>query len=70
MANSYDAIISTIRTAIYGRDMREAIAKGFEMCKAGGGGGSTVFIDKTLTRSDYAADAKVVGDRFDRCYPS
>lgn len=64
MENSYDAIISTIRTAIYGRDMREAIAKGFEMCKAGGGGGSTVFIDKTLTRSDYAADAKVVGDRF------
>lgn len=62
MASAMESIISTIRSAIYGRDMREAIARGFELC--GGQSGSIVNIDKTLTLSDYAADAKVVGDRF------
>lgn len=60
----YSEIINTIRSAIYGRDMREAIAQGFEKCAAGGG--TALNIDKTLTMSDWAADAKVVGDRFEQ----
>ena len=60
---NYASIINTIRSAIYGRDMREAIAQGFELCSENGGGGA-VNIDKTLTLPDYAADAKVVGDKF------
>lgn len=60
---NYASIINTIRSAIYGRDMREAIAQGFELCSENGGGGG-VNIDKTLALPDYAADAKVVGDKF------
>lgn len=52
-------IISTIRNAVYGKDMREAIARGFELIPE-----NQVLIDKTLKLSDYAADAKIVGDRF------
>ena len=41
-------IINTIRTARYGRDMRTAIANGFELIDHGGGGGGTPSIDCTL----------------------
>lgn len=54
-----DTIISTIRNAVYGRDMREAIARGFELIPE-----NQVLIDKTLKLSDYAADSKTVGDKF------
>ena len=58
-------IINTIRSAIYGRDMREAIAQGFELCSEnGGGGGGSVTVDTTLTVSGQAADSKTVGDKF------
>ena len=61
----YSGIIHTIETAVYGRDMRQAIANGFRLCQTNeGGGGGAVNIDKTLTLPDYAADAKVVGDKF------
>lgn len=64
MAN-YTSIINTIRSAIYGRDMREAIAQGFELCSEnGGGGGGSVTVDTTLTVSGQAADSKTVGDKF------
>lgn len=57
-------IINTIRSAIYGRDMREAIAQGFELCSENGGGGGSVSVDTTLTVSGQAADSKTVGDKF------
>lgn len=62
---NYASIINTIRSAIYGRDMREAIAQGFELCSEnGGGGGGSVTVDTTLTVSGQAADSKTVGDKF------
>lgn len=62
----YSGIINTIETAIYGRDMRQAIANGFRLCQSneGGGGGGSVTVDTTLTVSGQAADSKTVGDKF------
>lgn len=57
----FKSIASAVRSAIYGRDMRKAIADGFD--------GIydlqvNVVTDKTLLKSDMAADSKVVGDKF------
>ena len=61
----YSGIINTIETAVYGRDMRQAIADGFRLCQSNeGGGGGSVSVDTTLTVSGQAADSKTVGDRF------
>lgn len=62
----YSGIINTIETAVYGRDMRRAIANGFRLCQSneGGGGGGSVTVDTTLTVSGQAADSKTVGDKF------
>lgn len=62
----YSGIIHTIETAVYGRDMRQAIANGFRLCQTneGGGGGGSVTVDTTLTVSGQAADSKTVGDKF------
>ena len=62
----YSGIINTIETAVYGRDMRQAIANGFRLCQSneGGGGGGSVSVDTTLTVSGQAADSKTVGDKF------
>lgn len=62
----YSGIINTIETAVYGRDMRQAIANGFRLCQSneGGGGGGSVTVDTTLTVSGQAADSKTVGDKF------
>lgn len=62
----YSGIIDTIETAVYGRDMRQAIANGFRLCQSneGGGGGGSVTVDTTLTVSGQAADSKTVGDKF------
>lgn len=57
----FKSIASTIRSAIYGRDMRRAIADGFDGL---GDLQITVATDKTLLESDMAADSKVVGDKF------
>lgn len=59
----YSGIINTIETAVYGRDMRQAIANGFRLCQSNEGGGS-VTVDTTLTVSGQAADSKTVGDKF------
>lgn len=59
----YSGIIHTIETAVYGRDMRQAIANGFRLCQSNEGGGS-VSVDTTLTVSGQAADSKTVGDKF------
>lgn len=59
----YSGIINTIETAVYGRDMRQAIADGFRLCQSNEGGGS-VTVDTTLTVSGQAADSKTVGDKF------
>jgi len=52
----YSGIINTIETAVYGRDMRQAIANGFRLCQSneGGGGGGSVTVDTTLTVSGQA----------------
>ena len=61
----YSGIIHTIETALYGRDMRQAIANGFRLCQTNeGGGGGSVSVDTTLTVSGQAADSKTVGDKF------
>ena len=62
----YSGIINTIESAVYGRDMRQAIANGFRLCQSneGGGGGGSVTVDTTLTVSGQAADSKTVGDKF------
>lgn len=62
----YSGIINTIENAVYGRDMRQAIANGFRLCQSneGGGGGGSVTVDTTLTVSGQAADSKTVGDKF------
>ena len=61
----YSGIIHTIETAVYGRDMRQAIADGFRLCQTNeGGGGGSVSVDTTLTVSGQAADSKTVGDKF------
>ena len=60
-------IINTIRSAIYGKDMREVLAQGFEAIDKemeGGMGGGSVTVDTTLTVSGQAADSKTVGDKF------
>ena len=46
----YSWIIKTIETAIYGRDMRQAIANGFRLCQSneGGGGGGFVLMESSL----------------------
>lgn len=57
----FKSIASAVRSATYGRDMRKAIADGFD------GVGDlqvNVVTDKTLLKSDMAADSKVVGDKF------
>lgn len=59
MIQGLDTVVKTIRNATYGKDMREAIAVGFELLSNSG-----ALIDKTLTLDNYAADAKVVGDKF------
>lgn len=59
----YSGIINTIENAVYGRDMRQAIANGFRLCQSNEGGGS-VTVDTTLTVSGQAADSKTVGDKF------
>ena len=61
--SDYSGIIKTIETAVYGRDMRQAIANGFRLCQSNEGGGS-VTVDTTLTVSGQAADSKTVGDKF------
>ena len=60
----YSGIINTIETAVYGRDMRQAIANGFRLCQSNEGGGASVTVDTTLTVSGQAADSKTVGDKF------
>lgn len=61
----YSGIIHTIENAVYGRDMRQAIANGFRLCQTNeGGGGGSVSVDTTLTVSGQAADSKTVGDKF------
>lgn len=60
--SDYSGIINIIETAIYGRDMRQAIADGFKLCQANEGGSANV--DTTLTISGRPADSKTVGDKF------
>lgn len=48
----YTSIINTIRSAIYGRDMREAIAQGFELCSENGGGGEYLCTGCTIPLDD------------------
>ena len=57
----FKSIASIIRSATYGRDMRKAIADGFDSI---GDLQINVVTDKTLLKSDMAADSKVVGDKF------
>lgn len=57
----FKAIASAVRSATYGRDMRKAIADGFDGI---GDLQISVVTDKTLLKSDMAADSKVVGDKF------
>ena len=48
------SIINTIRTAIYGKDMREAIAQGFEAIQedSGGMGGGFVLMEEDVPIGD------------------
>lgn len=62
MSENISQYIATIRSAVYGKDMRNAIASAFETVSKGA---SVEYpIDDSLTLSDYGADAKVVGDKF------
>lgn len=62
MSENISQYIATIRSAVYGKDMRNAIASAFETLSKGA---SVEYpIDDSLTLSDYGADAKVVGDKF------
>lgn len=54
-------LVSIIRSAVYGKDMREAIAKSIELL---GENASTTSLDDTLTKYGYAADSGAVGDKF------
>lgn len=54
-------LVSTIRSAVYGKDMREAIALAIELL---GENASTTSLDDTLTKYGYAADSGAVGDKF------
>lgn len=57
----FKSIARAVRSATYGRDMRKAIADGFDGV---GDLQANVVTDKTLLKSDMAADSKVVGDKF------
>ena len=48
-------------------DKSNLVAAINEAAQSGGGGGSTVELDTTLTQSGKAADAKAVGDALDNC---
>ena len=62
MSENLSQYIATIRSAVYGKDMRNAIASAFETLSKGA---SVEYpIDDSLTLSNYGADAKVVGDKF------
>ena len=62
MSENISQYIATIRSAVYGKDMRNAIASAFETLSKGA---SVEYpIDDSLTLSNYGADAKVVGDKF------
>lgn len=56
----FQALLDTIATGVYGKDIRGAIHQALEWLKENGG--SSVTVDKTLTKADWAADAKAVGD--------
>lgn len=50
-------VVSTIRSAIYGKEMRESIAKGFELVdgklsEAGGMGGGFVLMEEDIPVSE------------------
>lgn len=53
-------LVATIRTAIYGKDMREALAQAIAMIGADTG----IKLDNTLTLEGYAAEALATGERF------
>lgn len=61
------AIINTIRSAIYGKDMREAIAQGFENIDkqmSGGFGGGFVLMEEDVPvkdRKDNVLYGKIMG---------
>lgn len=54
---TFDQNIQTIKTAIYGRDVRAAIAEGMEQAKQLGGGGLNVTsVDDVVAMIDYMAE--------------
>ena len=53
-------ILQNILSAIYGKDVRQAIHDGIELCYT-----DATQTDTTLTQSGRSADSKTVGDRFD-----
>lgn len=55
-------LVATIRTAIYGKDMREALAQAIEMIGADTG----IKLDNTLSLEGYAAEALATGTRFQK----
>lgn len=63
-------IVSKIRSSVYGKDMREAIAKGFEtvdsdLSEAGGMGGGFVLMEEDIPiseRKENVLYAKVVAN--------
>lgn len=56
----FQTLLDTIASGVYGKDIRGAIHQALEWLKENGG--SSVTVDKTLTKADWAADAKAVGD--------
>ena len=56
----FQTLLDTIATGVYGKDIRGAIHQALEWLKENGG--SSMTVDKTLTKADWAADAKAVGD--------
>lgn len=63
-------VVSTIRSAIYGKEMRESIAKGFELVdgklsEAGGMGGGFVLMEEDIPiaeRKENVLYAKIVAN--------
>lgn len=56
----FQTLLDTIASGVYGKDIRGAIHQALEWLKENGG--SSVTVDKTLTKADWAADAKATGD--------
>ena len=67
---TWEQILSTIRTAVYGKDVREAIAQGMETVKtfrddaaeSAAEAAAALPLSTTLDESGKAAEAKAVGD--------